>query len=38
MDNYRSPRYVAVSLRYRQPIFGGFEWCSEVHSISISTS
>jgi NTE family protein len=32
MDNYRSPRYVAVSLRYSQPIFGGFEWCSEVHT------
>jgi NTE family protein len=32
MDNYRSPRYVAVGLRYSQPVFGSFEWRSEVYT------
>jgi NTE family protein len=32
MDNYRSPRYVAMGLRYSQPVFGGFEWRTEVHA------
>jgi NTE family protein len=32
LDNYRSPRYVAVGLRYNQPIFGSFEWRSEVYT------
>ncbi len=32
LDNYRSPRYVAVGLRYNQPVFGSFEWRSEVYA------
>jgi NTE family protein len=32
LDNYRSPRYVAVGLRYNQPIFGNFEWRSELYT------
>jgi NTE family protein len=32
LDNYRSPRYAAVSLRYTQPIFGSFEWRSEIYT------
>jgi len=32
MDNYRSPRYVAVGLRYSRPVFGSFEWRSEVYT------
>jgi len=30
MDNYRSPRYAAVGLRYTRPVFGNFEWRSEI--------
>ncbi|RZK15961.1 MAG: hypothetical protein EOO56_21620, partial [Hymenobacter sp.] len=32
LDNYRSPRYVAVGLRYSQPLFGSFEWRSELYT------
>jgi NTE family protein len=32
LDNYRSPRYVAVGLRYNQPVFGSFEWRSEIYT------
>ena len=32
LDNYRSPRYVAAGLRYNQPIFGSFEWRSELYA------
>jgi len=32
LDNYRSPRYAAVGLRYSQPVFGSFEWRSEVYT------
>jgi NTE family protein len=32
MDNYRSPRYVAVGLCYSQPVFSSFKWRSEVHT------
>ena len=32
MDNYRSPRYAAVGLRYSQPLFGSFEWRSEIYT------
>jgi len=32
MDNYRSPRYVAVGLRYSRPVFGSFEWRSEIYT------
>jgi len=30
MDNYRSSRYAAVGLRYIRPVFGNFEWRSEI--------
>jgi NTE family protein len=32
LDNYRSPRYAAVGLRYSQPVFGSFEWRSEIYT------
>ncbi|TVT40404.1 patatin-like phospholipase family protein [Hymenobacter setariae] len=32
LDHYRAPRYVAVGLRYNQPIFGNFEWRSEIYT------
>ncbi len=32
LDNYRSPRYAAVGLRYSQPLFGSFEWRSELYT------
>jgi NTE family protein len=32
LDNYRSPRYAAVGLRYSQPVFGSFEWRSELYT------
>ncbi|RZK17361.1 MAG: patatin [Hymenobacter sp.] len=32
LDNYRSPRYAAVGLRYTQPLFGSFEWRSEIYT------
>lgn len=32
LDRYRSPRYVAVGLRYSQAVFGSFEWRSEVYT------
>ncbi|MCC3153753.1 patatin-like phospholipase family protein [Hymenobacter sp. BT770] len=30
MDNYRSPRYAAVGLRYTMPFLGKLEWRNEV--------
>jgi NTE family protein len=30
LDNYRSPRYAALGLRYTRPVFGSLEWRSEV--------
>ena len=30
LDHYRSPRYAAVGLRYTIPVFGNFEWRSEL--------
>jgi NTE family protein len=32
LDNYRSPRYAAVGLRYSQPVFSSFEWRSEIYT------
>jgi NTE family protein len=32
LDNYRSPRYASVGLRYSQPVFGSFEWRSEIYT------
>jgi NTE family protein len=32
LDRYRSPRYVAVGLRYNQPVFGSLEWRSEFYA------
>jgi NTE family protein len=32
LDRYRSPRYVAVGLRYNQPVFGSLEWRSELYA------
>ena len=32
LDNYRSPRYAAVGLRYSRPVFGNFEWRSEIYT------
>lgn len=32
MDNYRSPRYAAVGLRYTRPVFSSFEWRSEIYT------
>jgi NTE family protein len=32
LDNYRSPHYAAVGLRYSQPVFSSFEWRSEVYT------
>jgi NTE family protein len=32
MDSYHAPRYAAVGLRYSQPLFGSFEWRSEIYT------
>ena len=32
LDNYRSPRFVAVGLRYTRPVLGSLEWRTEVYT------